>query len=131
MLGRVMELWTSEALQRVADTPPERWAPGSWSTCLVGHAVGYADLPWSCLISKLIDEMGPSTWDKYGRLGGFVNILPGNTSWSHFDKLYRRHKQRIVRLLQDRARRILAKRLIAEMPRHEVQILTIETVVRR
>ena len=124
MIGRDMNGWTDVELQRVADA--ERIADASemddvgdygiWTVCLQGvRCAGGGAL------ARHLDVTGPAVHGHPANVRkhfpGFRRRIPIS---ERFDELCRRHgNERIVRLIRERARAILASRTLAQYPHPE------------
>ncbi len=123
MLGRLLDRMPEESLQRMVDTPPDKWWCGEYAhemmpelgTCLIGHAArmeaedhdgGF----WEG------EEWISRRWDKIRLYKQELGVEPEDFTYERgYDALYERFTKpfrtpRVVRALQLRALRILLRR---------------------
>jgi hypothetical protein len=123
MLGRLLDRMPEESLQRMVDTPPDKWLYGMYhhemfpnaGTCLIGHAArveaeDHEDGFWEG------EEWINRRWDRIRLYKQELGIEPEDFTYERrYDALRKRfakppHTHRIVRALQLRALRILLRR---------------------
>jgi hypothetical protein len=121
MIGKWMETLGDRYLQRLADAPASEWCCNGFHTgvpgagCLMTNAFGYKN--------AFIDN--PYGYGMTEEFAAFTNLH--RDVWNRFDDLHNRGGQKyklsnkpanrdIVRMIQNRARRILATRALSAMP---------------
>lgn len=110
MIGKSMEHWTDEQLQRVADA--QKWTSGSATTgdqrCLVAHAVNDGRFEWYPERGELVGFRGGISPLTRGRV-----LFSGYSVHYRFDRIADKLGVDTARILcQNRARRILARRTL-------------------